>query len=272
MQTSALISNSCGYCGTRNTSGCWRRGWEIGPNRFINLCNKCGLRHKAGKLQSVPLPSPPQRRNIAAAANGSTHPSRPGSRGNPAAAAAAAGAVPVQALLARHPTPAAAGNAAGAGGMGVGLKRGRTGSGGSNAAVAAAAAAAGGRGGMGGSRQELVARQMSTRQVSPAMHNPSSRPSGNLPATPATPSPRGWSAEQLHAWLHAGDCGEAVRAFRDQGIDGPAMAGLLRVAGGGEAGRLYELLGSDVGVQAVGLRLRLVECIMLHFGGAGRRV
>lgn len=30
----------CGYCGTRSTSGCWRRGWEIGPNKFINLCNK----------------------------------------------------------------------------------------------------------------------------------------------------------------------------------------------------------------------------------------
>jgi hypothetical protein len=47
------------------------------------------------------------------------------------------------------------------------------------------------------------------------------------------------------------------------------MAGLLRVAAGGEAGRLYDLLGGDVGVQHVGLRLRLVECIMLHFGGGG---
>jgi hypothetical protein len=83
------------------------------------------------------------------------------------------------------------------------------------------------------------------------------------------PSPRTWTPEQLHAWLHANECGEAVRAFRDQGIDGPAMAGLLRVAGGGEAGRLYELLGGDVGVQHVGLRLRLVDSIMLHFGGSG---
>ncbi|KAF6263092.1 hypothetical protein COO60DRAFT_537198 [Scenedesmus sp. NREL 46B-D3] len=83
IQTSSLISNSCGYCGTRNTSGCWRRGWEMGGGKFINLCNKCGLRHKSGKLQSVPLPSPPQRRNPAAAGtNGSSTPSRPGHRGS----------------------------------------------------------------------------------------------------------------------------------------------------------------------------------------------
>jgi hypothetical protein len=102
------------------------------------------------------------------------------------------------------------------------------------------------------------------------MHNApgrSSAPPNHLAA--ANPSPRNWSAEQLHAWLHACGCGEAVRAFRDQGIDGVAMAGLLRVAAGGEAGRLYDLLGGDVGVQHVGLRLRLVECIMLHFGGGG---
>lgn len=36
----ACALQMCGYCGTRSTSGCWRRGWEIGPNRFINLCNK----------------------------------------------------------------------------------------------------------------------------------------------------------------------------------------------------------------------------------------
>lgn len=34
------VMQMCGYCGTRSTSGCWRRGWEIGPNKFINLCNK----------------------------------------------------------------------------------------------------------------------------------------------------------------------------------------------------------------------------------------
>jgi hypothetical protein len=33
----------CGYCGTRSTSGCWRRGWEVAPGAFINLCNKCGV-------------------------------------------------------------------------------------------------------------------------------------------------------------------------------------------------------------------------------------
>lgn len=80
-------------------------------------------------------------------------------------------------------------------------------------------------------------------------------------------SPRGWTAEQLHAWLHASNCGEAVRVFRDQEVDGQALAGLLRVVAGGEAGRLYELLGGDLGVQHVGLRLRLVESIMLAFGG-----
>jgi hypothetical protein len=42
--TAALALQMCGYCGTRSTSGCWRRGWEIGPNRFINLCNKCVCR------------------------------------------------------------------------------------------------------------------------------------------------------------------------------------------------------------------------------------
>ncbi|KAF6263093.1 hypothetical protein COO60DRAFT_1493000 [Scenedesmus sp. NREL 46B-D3] len=145
--------------------------------------------------------------------------------------------------------------AAAGGGAGVGLKRGRAGSGGS-AAVAAAA----GRGGTGGYRHaEPATRQVSTQQASAA---PSRQHSG--------PSPRGWGAEQLHGWLHASGCGEAVRAFRDQGLDGPAMAGLMRVAAGGEAGRLFDLLGRDVGVMHVGLRLRLVDNILMCFGGAAR--
>jgi hypothetical protein len=38
------------------TSGCWRRGWLIDGNSHINLCNKCGLRYKHGRLPNAPQP------------------------------------------------------------------------------------------------------------------------------------------------------------------------------------------------------------------------
>jgi hypothetical protein len=82
-----------------------------------SICaGRCGLRHKAGKLHSVPLPSPPQRRNPAAAAgiNGSTNPSRTGSRGNPAAAA---GGIGYPSAVEQEVTLAAAADAAARAGL-----------------------------------------------------------------------------------------------------------------------------------------------------------
>lgn len=37
----------CGSCGTRETPGCWRRGWPLDESEslFLNLCNKCGWLH-----------------------------------------------------------------------------------------------------------------------------------------------------------------------------------------------------------------------------------
>eukprot|EP00775_Hariotina_reticulata_P004923 gene4923-5166_t len=57
-------------------------------------------------------------------------------------------------------------------------------------------------------------------------------------------------------------------AFKQQGMDGLALAGLVRVAGG-EAGRLYHMLGSNLGVMGdAGLQLRLVEHVVQLFDGA----
>ena len=45
---------------TLATSGCWRRGWPHadGGDQHVNLCNKCGLRYKHGRLPETPAARP----------------------------------------------------------------------------------------------------------------------------------------------------------------------------------------------------------------------
>jgi hypothetical protein len=59
-----------------------------------------------------------------------------------------------------------------------------------------------------------------------------------------------------------------VRVFRDLDIDGMALAGLVRVAAA-DPSRLHDVLKVDLGVQHVGLRLRLVESIVALSAGEG---
>ncbi|GAX79344.1 hypothetical protein CEUSTIGMA_g6786.t1 [Chlamydomonas eustigma] len=57
--TNPTYPSYCAYCKSNNTSGCWRRGWSVhGNNQHVNLCNKCGLRYKHGRLPNVPAPPP----------------------------------------------------------------------------------------------------------------------------------------------------------------------------------------------------------------------
>lgn len=92
------------------------------------------------------------------------------------------------------------------------------------------------------------------------------------PLTQAAPSYHTftWSPEQLEARLQAWGCGEAAAAFRANGIEGHALSGLMRVAVDAGAARLDEWLRTDLGVEAVGLRLRLVDRMMAELAGAHR--
>lgn len=40
LSTSASIANACANCGSRQTPGCWRRGWHIRGYLWANLCNR----------------------------------------------------------------------------------------------------------------------------------------------------------------------------------------------------------------------------------------
>jgi hypothetical protein len=40
LSTSASIANVCANCGSRQTPGCWRRGWHIRGYVWANLCNR----------------------------------------------------------------------------------------------------------------------------------------------------------------------------------------------------------------------------------------
>lgn len=92
------------------------------------------------------------------------------------------------------------------------------------------------------------------------------------PLTQAAPSFHSftWSPEQLETRLQAWGCGEAAAAFRAHGIQGHALSGLMRVAVDAGAARLEERLRTDLGVEAVGLRLQLVDRMMAELAGAHR--
>ncbi|CAD7696731.1 unnamed protein product [Ostreobium quekettii] len=48
--TSGKIANACAHCGTDKTAGIWRRGWDVEGGESANLCNRCGLAYKNGKV------------------------------------------------------------------------------------------------------------------------------------------------------------------------------------------------------------------------------
>lgn len=93
-------------------------------------------------------------------------------------------------------------------------------------------------------------------------------PANNLVGNPASVVPRSWSQERVYQWLHSTGCNEAVRVFKDLDLDGTALAGLVRVAAADPA-RLHDVLKVDLGVQHVGLRLRLVENLVCLSMGEG---
>lgn len=92
----------------------------------------------------------------------------------------------------------------------------------------------------------------------------------HLAGTPAPPlACAHWTTDHLQAWLHSCGCGEAAAALKAAGIDGAALYGLLRVATDAGAARLDDRLRSDMGVERVALRLRLVDRIMSDLTGRG---
>ncbi|CAD7695897.1 unnamed protein product [Ostreobium quekettii] len=48
--TSGKKENTCANCGTDSTAGIWRRGWDVEEGKSANLCNRCGLAFKQGKV------------------------------------------------------------------------------------------------------------------------------------------------------------------------------------------------------------------------------
>lgn len=104
---------------------------------------------------------------------------------------------------------------------------------------------------------------------------------------PGRPNFTRWSHSQVQGWLQGIGLGAAAQAVRDADIDGRALAGLARLArsgvGGGAGGvgwgagphggtptggaaAVERLLREEVGLAALGLRLRLLEALMTLFG------
>lgn len=50
--TKPSLPNTCASCGSNWTAGCWRRGWSDSEKNAVNLCNRCGLKFRTGKLES----------------------------------------------------------------------------------------------------------------------------------------------------------------------------------------------------------------------------
>lgn len=112
------------------------------------------------------------------------------------------------------------------------------------------------------------------QHVSPFTSQQQALPPAAHPGSAAALDPSAvtsWSPSDLQAWLHACGCGEAASALQAADIDGPALAGLLRIATDAGAARLDERLRVELGVDRAAVRLRLVDRLMrdLADGGGG---
>lgn len=72
-----------------------------------------------------------------------------------------------------------------------------------------------------------------------------------------------WSLAHVRTWLEGQGCGAVVDLFEAQQMDGAALKGLMRVVGG-DGAKLLAVL-AEVGVQPMGQRLRLADCLLQLF-------